>query len=167
MGTLTIFWVALMVVLVIIEIYTFNLTTVWFALGACAAAFVSVLFPDILPLQILVFAAVSAVLLPLTRPFVKKIQKNIVRTNADRNVGEEALVIEKVDNRASSGQVKVLGQIWTARSMLPERIYEAGEFVTVEKIDGVKLIVRDCLKGANSSALTIADGGNKNAEFSN
>jgi len=82
-------------------------------------------------------------MLLITRPLVKK--KLIVKsesTNADRCIGKTATVTEDIDNINATGQVKVDGQIWTARS-INSSIIKKGTNVTVEKIDGVKLIVKE------------------------
>lgn len=143
MTQMTVFWIIMMIALIVIEVCTINLTTVWFALGACAAAIASVIMPDSLLFQSVVFVAVSALLLPLTKPLAKKISRKAPPTNADRVLGEEAVVIETINNLAGSGQVKVLGQVWTARAKNPEATYNADEIVLVENIEGVKLIVKD------------------------
>ena len=61
-------------------------------------------------------------------------------TNLDRCIGEQALVIEDIDNSKTQGQVKVDGKIWMARSENGEYISK-DSVVTVEKIEGAKLIV--------------------------
>ena len=77
----------------------------------------------------------------LTRPIVrKKLNTKIQPTNLDRCIGEQALVIEDIDNSKTQGQVKVDGKIWMARSENGENISK-NSVVTVEKIEGAKLIV--------------------------
>ena len=62
------------------------------------------------------------------------------RTNADMYIGETAVVLEEIDNTRGTGQIKVKGSVWTARSR-NNSVIPAGENVCVEKIEGVKLIV--------------------------
>ena len=82
-----IFWLVLLVVLLVIEMATLGLTTIWFA-GGAAAAFVASILGAGLVVQIVVFLAVSILLLVFTRPFAAKyINKNRVRTNVDRLLG--------------------------------------------------------------------------------
>ena len=132
-----------MVVLILIEAFTLNLATVWFAFGAIGAITTSVFAPENIILQTVIFTVIAAILLPLTRPFVKKFaRKKPEPTNCDRMIGEKAVVIEKIDNIQAKGQVKVLGQIWTARAENTETTYEIDDCVTVDKIEGVKLIVK-------------------------
>ncbi|MDR0905403.1 MAG: NfeD family protein, partial [Oscillospiraceae bacterium] len=91
-------------------------------------------------LQFLAFAVSSAILLVLTKPLVKKfITSRAIPTNADRAIGETALVISEIAG-GLAGQVKINGLTWTAVSAY-EGVIAAGERVTVLAIEGVKLIV--------------------------
>ncbi len=138
---MTIIWIALTVVFVIIEACTTQLLTIWFATGSAAAIIASISGASEL-VQCIVFVLVSMVALIATRPLVKKLTKHKYSpTNADRVIGEKAVVSTVVDNMAQTGLVKLQGTVWTARSddgsVIPE-----GETVTVERIEGVKLIVK-------------------------
>ncbi len=136
-----IFWIVLLVVLIIVEAVTAQLVTIWFAAGA-AAALVAELCGLQQWLQWVIFIAVSAVALVATRPLVQKITKKTVQpTNADRCIGETAVVTEEIDNIKGKGQVHVNGVTWTARSS-DGTVFKKDERVTVEKIEGVKLIVK-------------------------
>ena len=136
-----IFWIVLLVVLIIIEAATAQLVTIWFAAGA-AAALVAELCGLEQWLQWVIFIAVSAVALIATRPLVRKItQKTVQPTNADRCIGQIAVVTEDISNIDGKGQVHVNGITWTARSSDGSDI-KKDERVIVEKIEGVKLIVR-------------------------
>lgn len=136
-----IFWIVLLVVLVIIEAVTAQLVTIWFAAGA-AAALIAELCGLNQWLQWIIFIAVSAVALIATRPLVRKVTKKAIQpTNADRCIGQTAVVLEDIDNVEGKGKVHVNGITWTARSS-DGTVYKKDEHVTVEKIDGVKLIVK-------------------------
>lgn len=138
----SIFWLGLMIVLLLIELATLGLTTIWFA-GGTLVAFIVSLAGGSLWMQVILFLAVSVVLLIFTRPFaVHYINKNPVRTNADSLIGKTGVVIEEISNLDSTGQVQIQGQIWTARAQKEETKIEAGARVTIEEIQGVKLIVR-------------------------
>ena len=140
-ATPPVLWLILVVVFGALEAASVALTSIWFAAGALVALFVSFLVP-VLWIQALVFAVVSLAALLLMRPLAQKMMqpKGKVPTNADRILGREGVVTETVDNLAATGQVKVAGQVWTARSADEERIF-AGEQVKVLRIDGVKLLV--------------------------
>ncbi len=133
-------WLGATVVLFIAEAVTVNLVTVWFALGALAA-FIAAVAGAQLWLQIVLFLAVTVITLIFTRPIAKKhINGKHEATNADMVIGKTAVVTEDIDNLAANGAVTCMGKVWTARSLNGEKI-SAGDEVTVEKIQGVKLIV--------------------------
>ena len=126
---------------VIIEASTAQLLTIWFAIGSLAALISYILGADIW-VQWLIFVAVSAIVVAATRPLVKKYARpKIQPTNADRCIGQTAVVTEDIDNIAGKGAVKLNGIEWSARSESGENI-KALETVTIIKIDGVKLIVK-------------------------
>ncbi len=136
-----IFWIVLLVVLIIVEAVTAQLVTIWFAAGA-AAALIAELCGLQQWLQWVIFIAVSAVALIVTRPLVRKVTKKAVQpTNADRCIGQTAVVTEDIDNIEGKGQVHVNGVTWTARSS-DGSVFRKDERVIVEKIEGVKLIVK-------------------------
>ena len=89
----------------------------------------------------MVFFAVFLLLMMILRPvFKKNMGLKIVPTNADTLIGMQAVVIEPIDNLHAKGQVKIRGQVWTARSANEKIVYEEDEVVTVVAIEGVKLI---------------------------
>ena len=134
-------WIGLIVVTAAVEAATVQLVTVWFAVGGVAGLIAYAAGLEIW-LQILIFAIVSAAALAVTRPLVKKFTNGRrMPTNADRFIGEKAVVTEKIENDLSKGAVKIGGLEWTARSVDSETA-EVGEQVTVEAIEGAKLIVR-------------------------
>ena len=136
-----IFWVVLLILLIVVEAVTAQMVTIWFAAGALGAIVAERLGAQMW-LQWVIFIAVSAAALVLTRPLAKKLTKtNAQPTNADRCIGKIAVVTETINNIDAKGQVNVDGAIWTARSS-DNSVIEKDEKVTVEKIDGVKLIVK-------------------------
>jgi len=141
MDKLYIFWAVAIVVFGVLEGMTAQLVSIWFVLGAIAAL-IAELCGATPTVQIIIFVAVTIITLIATRPIVKKrINVKAEKTNADRCIGSDAVVIEEINNLEAKGQVKTDGKIWTARSsdggIIPENT-----IVTVEKIDGVKLIVK-------------------------
>ena len=133
-------WVIIIVALLVVEFATAALTTIWFAGGALAGLILALIGAPIW-LQAAAFAALSVVLLVLTRPLAARIRGKTVRTNADRMIGKEAVVIERIDNVRGTGAVRVEGQEWTARSVNPGHIIEENEIVMVRSISGVKLMM--------------------------
>lgn len=134
-----IFWIIALVVFIVAELATVQFISIWFAIGAIASL-ICAAFGAPLWVQLIVFLAVSAVLVICTRPFVKKFQKKIVPTNADLDIGRTCVVTEEIDNDKGLGRVKLDGVFWAARSESGEIIPE-GTVVTVKKADGTKLIV--------------------------
>ena len=134
------FWMIALVALVIGEAITVGLTFVWFAVGALGALIVCALGASAW-LQVAVFLGLSTVALILVRPVAARLLKpGISPTNADRILGQTALVTQTIDNMAQTGQVKLSGQVWTARSESGEIIPEQ-ETVRILRIEGVKVIV--------------------------
>lgn len=133
-------WGAVFAVMVIAELSTMQLVSIWFAAGA-AAAFVSALFEQVIWVQLIIFAVVSILLLVFTRPLLKKITvKNNQPTNKDLDIGKTASVIEAIDNDTDKGRVKLNGTYWKAVSNDGSKIPE-GTVVTITEIKGTKLFV--------------------------
>lgn len=141
-GTISIIWLILLAVLLVIEIITLGLTTIWFAGGALVAFLVSIVGGP-LWLQILLFIAVSVVLLIFTRPLaVKYMNRNVNKTNVDSLPGEKAVVTKTIDNLRGTGQAVVNGLEWSAKSR-DETIIDEGAIVRIVAVEGVKLVVEE------------------------
>lgn len=135
-------WLILLVIFILVEIATVGLLTIWFAGGALAAFFVS-LSQLGAAVQVIVFLIVSLVFVLLIRPLAqKKFNSGHIRTNAQTLIGEEAVVLEPIDNLQSKGCVMIRGQEWSARSVDDKEKFEKDEVVQVMSISGVKLMVR-------------------------
>lgn len=138
-----VYWLVIFVVLLVIEIFTMGLTTIWFA-GGALAAFLAGLIGFGVTVQVIVFLAVSIVLLVMTRPLaVKYFNQERQKTNAESLIGQKALVLEDIDTIRAVGRVEINGQEWSAKTDEPDQKIEAGTIVEVEGIQGVKLIVRE------------------------
>ncbi|MEZ3496420.1 MAG: NfeD family protein, partial [Lachnospiraceae bacterium] len=115
-ATLTVIWVVLLIVFLVLEAVSVQLVSAWFAVGALAALIANLCGLHVV-WQIVLFLAVSAICLVATRPLVKKLTAaKIQKTNADRCIGAEAVVLEEINNLEPTGQVKAVGNVWTARS---------------------------------------------------
>ncbi len=138
--TMKIAWLALLILFSVGEAVTVGLTSVWFAVGALGALLCA-LFGGTLWLQLGVFLALSGLSLALARPLAKKfLSPGYSATNADRVIGQEALVTQTIDNLHGQGQVNIAGQTWTARSQ-DDTVIPAGTLVRVLRIEGVKVFV--------------------------
>jgi membrane protein implicated in regulation of membrane protease activity len=121
-------------------VFTLGLTTIWFAIASAVMVFLSML-PIPLVFQILIFLAISSVLLIFTRPVaLKKFKTGREKTNVDSLIGKYALVTKKI-SEFSNGEVKLNGQIWSARSHNGSELNE-GARCEVVRIEGVHAIVR-------------------------
>lgn len=139
----TIYWLAIFVILLIIEIVTMGLMTIWFAGGALAAMAAGLIGFET-GIQILVFLVVSVLLLVLTRPIaVKYFNQERQKTNAESLIGQQALVLEDIDTLQAAGLVEVRGQEWSAKTDEPNGKIAKNKVVVIEGIQGVKLIVRE------------------------
>ena len=140
-------WLILLVVFAGVEGLTAGLISIWFCAGSLAAVLASMAHVGI-GVQIGVFVAVSLLAMAVVRPLAKKHwQPSIQKTNVDSILGSEGLVIEAIDNIRGTGQVKIGGIIWTARSESGSPI-EEGSLVTVDRVEGVKVLVSLAEKGA-------------------
>ena len=136
-----IFWLISFGILLLIEICTLGLTTIWFAAGALVAFLMAVLN---LPLfvQVAAFLAVSILMLVFTRPIMTKhLNAKTTKTNAESLVGGKARVLIPVNNLKSEGQVMVGGMEWSARSTKDEVTFQKDEMVRIAGISGVKLMI--------------------------
>ena len=134
-------WLGLMVVFLIVEAACpIHLVSIWFAVGSLVAAITAALGGQIW-LQLLLFIVVSGTILAFLWPFVRKVfNPKLERTNVDSVIGTQGYVTQEIDNLKATGQVKLSGMEWTARSIDGNPIPQ-GTLVQVERIEGVKVMV--------------------------
>ncbi len=134
-------WLMVIAVALIIEASTATLVAIWFIPSAIVSAVLSKLGATVYA-QVVVFLVLSVLLVVFVRKLIAKLMKpKTVATNADLLIGETGVVIEKIDNIAAGGVVKVKGQLWSAKSK-ETLIIEKDELVEVLAIEGVKLVVK-------------------------
>ena len=139
MNISVVFWISVTIVLAIIESLTFSLTCIWGALAAVLCAIIAS-FGISFRFSVYLFIGMTTILLLCTRPFVKHfILKKNIPTNADRIIGAEGIITKNI-TRDTPGEIKVMGQFWSAVSDSNLEISE-GTRVVVRSIDGVKLKV--------------------------
>lgn len=131
-------WAILFIALLVIEIVTVNLVSVWFALGALAAYITAMITGNVF-IQLLVFTIVSTISLILTKPFMNKYfkQTGIEKLNTNRVIGKYGVVTKKI-TKTSDGEVKVDGKLWTAVS---NKTISEGTTIVVKELKGIKLVV--------------------------
>ena len=137
-----VFWLALLIIALIIEAATMGLTTVWCAAGCLVAMILDLCHVDVM-VQIIVMLIVTVVSFIICmiwiRPAVDARRMGKIQpTNADRIIGKEGVVIKAIDPEAAKGQIKVEGQIWSAKCA---SAVEEGKRVKVLALEGVKAVI--------------------------
>lgn len=136
------FWLAVMVVCVIVEAVTvFSLTTVWAAVSALVMIFISKTGLPFLG-QLIMFLIMTILLIIFTRPFaIKKLGIGSVKTNIDSMEGQEVILIKKI-SAFEKGEAKAKnGVVWSAKSSDDSEI-KVGSVCVIVGIDGNTLSVR-------------------------
>lgn len=135
------FWLLVLILCLVVEAVTVQLVTIWFAAGA-VGALLAANFGLGLGAQLTIFVILSiALLLPL-RPLMRNVlHTGRSKTNADRILDQTAVVVQEINNREETGQIRLMGQVWTARSLQEDDCIPAGETVVVRSISGVKAMV--------------------------
>ena len=142
-----VFWLIAAGVFFVIEIATVGFLIFWLGIGALFAMITSFLTENIL-IQTIVFVVTSSILIPLTKPLADKFSnKKTIPTNSYSLLNKHGIVVADINSIEGIGQVKVDGEIWSAKSITEETITKGTE-VTVDKIDGVKLVVSKCEKSS-------------------
>lgn len=133
-------WLTTLIVFAILEAATSALISMWF-IGGSLSAMISALCGADIWLQLLLFFAVSALLLAVLRPMTKKLMiPQAQPTNARGNIGKRAVVTERIDTLNGKGAVKIGGIEWSARTR-DETPIEVGAVVRVTDIVGAKVCV--------------------------
>ena len=135
-----ILWAVAFVFFVVVELANgAGLLSIWFALAALLSMICAWLkFPFLA--QFIVFVVGSIILVIVTRPLSKKVNKDAIPTNFELDVGKTATVIESIDNDTGKGRVKLDGTDWAARSS-DGAVIQEGSIVRVVEVSGAKLIV--------------------------
>jgi membrane protein implicated in regulation of membrane protease activity len=135
-------WVIAAGVLAVGEIATLSFFMGPVAVAAVLAA-VTAGVSDSVALQVGVFAAASLASLFVLRPIAVRHLRTParIRTGTAALPGEPALVLEEVTQ--DGGQVRIGGEVWTARSFVEEEVHEKGKRVHVVSIQGATALVDD------------------------
>ncbi len=135
-----ILWGIVFAVMVIAELATFQLVSIWFAAGA-AASFIAAMCGLGMGFQLFMFIVVSVLLLSVTRPILKKFTANNIQpTNTELDIGKTATVIEEINNVSCTGRARLNGVDWNAVSS-DDTVIKAGSVVKINDIKGTKLYV--------------------------
>jgi membrane protein implicated in regulation of membrane protease activity len=140
-------WCILGAILIVAEIFTSGFVLFWFGIGALAAAFAGFIGIDSLVIQFLIFAGVSSALTAASRTifinyFSRERTGDSLRSGVDAMPGKIGTVVSSSKGALNEGAVKVFGSTWTAYPAPGEAPLEAGERVSVERIEGASIYVR-------------------------
>ena len=135
-----ILWLAAAVGFLALEASTFNMTSIWFAIGS-AAALLCCVFTGSFRVQAVVFLVV---VLAAFRPLAAKLRLKHTATNGDRNLGREAIVLSPVTAEVP-GRVRLDGVDWNARCATPGDTLTPGALCRVTEIHSTLLIVEPVL----------------------
>ena len=135
-------WIGVIAVSLAVEFATEQLVSIWFVPAAFITAVLS-LFKVGIIWQLLVFIVLSIAGIVLSRVFLAgKKSDTDSRTNIEALIGERCIVTSRISNFEDQGQVKIKGQLWSARGTGENDVFEVGEALTVVTIEGVKLICK-------------------------
>ena len=145
-------WCILGAILIVAEIFTSGFVLFWFGIGALAAAFAGFIGIDSLVIQFLIFAGVSTALTAASRTifinyFSRERTGDSLRSGVDAMPGKIGTVVSSSKGAMNEGAVKVFGSTWTAYPAPGEEPLEAGERVSVERIEGASIYVRRIAAG--------------------
>jgi membrane protein implicated in regulation of membrane protease activity len=137
-----VWWMIAAGVLAVGEIATMGFFLGPIAVAAVAAAVVALVGAG-LAVQWIVFIVVSLASLLVLRPIAKRHLRSPaqLRTGTAALVGRQAVVLERVDR--DSGQVRLAGEVWSARAYDEDEAFEPGARVEVMKIDGATALVAE------------------------
>ena len=143
-------WLIIAVLFIIIEMATVGFFLMWFAVAAAITALLSLFFPTAYVAQFVIWAILSVLLVTFTKKFTDKVKPETTPTNVYSIIRKRALVTVAINNENATGQVKVDGDIWSARSENYEETIAVGESVEILRVDGVKVIVKKLEKTEKS-----------------
>lgn len=136
-------WIGIIIAAVIVEAITDQLVSIWFVPAGIIAAIME--FCSVAEYwQVITFLVVAIVGIVFAKTLLPKIMPRSAdnRTNIDAIIGERCVVTEKIDNYAGCGQARVKGQVWSARGVGEDDVFEVGEILHIVAIEGVKLICK-------------------------
>ena len=135
-------WLAILLLALVVEATTDQLISIWFIPAAIISIVLDFCRVPIL-WQALVFLVSTVLGIVFLRRLILNAKKDAnTKTDLDTIVGEKCIVTEKIDTFAGCGQAKIKGQVWSARGLNTDDVFETGEILRVVGIEGVKLICK-------------------------
>ncbi|MBR3888578.1 MAG: NfeD family protein [Clostridia bacterium] len=143
-------WLVIAGIFTIVEIATVGFFIIWFGVAAVLTALFSLFMPEAYLVQVVFWAITSVLLVLFTKKFTDKVKPETTATNVYSIIGKRAVVTTTINNENSTGQIKVDGDVWSAKAEDYDEIIEAGEHVEILRIDGVKVIVKKAENAAKA-----------------
>jgi membrane protein implicated in regulation of membrane protease activity len=133
------FWLIGGIALIAAEMLSGDFFLLMVGVGALAGSGTEWIFGNTL-LSCLVFALVAIGLVTFARPWLKRrLHGEMVHTNVDALIGRKAVAVSAVDG--SGGQVRLDGDVWSARAFDDKHPISPGDSVTVVEIAGATAVV--------------------------
>lgn len=136
-------WLALVIVAVVVELISTDMTSIWFAIGALVAMILAI-FPEVAwYVQLPVFLVISFVLLLSLRPIAKKYltSRDNTKTNVDALAGQR-VILQTAPTAAEAGTATIGDVTWMVVSENPSDEFAAGETAEVAEVRGNKLVIK-------------------------
>ena len=137
-----IIWLIIACFFIGLEVFTSGFFVIWFGIAALFALIFSLVFPEVIIGQAIVWFIFSVILILLTKKFADKVTSSTTSTNVYSVIGKKANVIAEINGEKATGQIKVDGDIWAAKTEEFNEIIPVGTVVEILKIDGVKVVVK-------------------------
>lgn len=135
-------WLGILLLAVILEAISDKKIFFWFIPAALISAIIDFI-PDTIIIQIIVFALVSVIGIFVLRTIIPSlIKEENKQYDIDSIVGERCVVTDKIDTFACRGHAKVKGQIYAARGLYDEDVFDVGEILLIVAVEGVKLVCK-------------------------
>ena len=137
-------WLIVAVVFAVAEIVNLSFYLFPFAIGAAAAALVGIAGGG-LAVELITFAVLTGVSFTVVRPIARRhiSMPPQLRTGTAALIGRTGIVTERIVNDEAAGQVRIGGEVWTARVCFEEESYEPGQQVRVVEIRGATALVAE------------------------
>lgn len=137
-------WLIVTIIFIILEIFTPGFLIAIFSIGSLLAMIIAFFIKNIY-IQLFIFSLANLLSYIFLRPiFIKLINKTNEKnkTNVDLLIGKKVKIIEKVDNIAETGRVKISGVDWKAVSIDDNITFEVDEIAEIVKVQGAKVIIK-------------------------
>ncbi len=126
-----------------LEMLTVGFFVIWLGIAAIPAMIYSMFFPEQVLVQVIIWVILSIILIISTKKLTDKVSPPLVPTNVYSIIGKQAVVTKEINDEKSQGQIRVGGDVWSARGeKITDIIPENTVVVEILRIEGVKAIVR-------------------------